>query len=95
MALNTGGTFPESVGNVMITDDAIRTHKETMKKKDVAAPSGSAPPKYRMVYPTAPPTHPDSHSSTNTSVNHRSGLPAHLNASSSGQHLRLYLHLHL
>jgi hypothetical protein len=93
MALNTGGTFPESVGNVMITDDAICTHKETMKKKDVAAPSGSAPLKYRMVYPTAPPTHPDSHSST--SVNHRSGLPAHLNASSSGQHLRLYLHLQL
>jgi hypothetical protein len=58
MALNTGGTFPELVSNVMITDDAIRAHKETKKRKVVAAPSSSAPPKYRTVYhhgPTYPP----------------------------------------
>jgi hypothetical protein len=50
MAHNTGGTFPEFVSNVMITDDAIRAHKETKKRKIVAAPSGSAPPKYRTMY---------------------------------------------
>jgi hypothetical protein len=51
MALNTGGTFPEIVSNVMIADDAIRTHMETKKRKVAAAPSGSAPPRYRMGYP--------------------------------------------
>jgi hypothetical protein len=58
MALNTGGTFPEFVSNIMIADDAIRAHKETKKKKVVAAPSSSAPPKYWTVYhhgPTYPP----------------------------------------
>jgi hypothetical protein len=28
MALNTGGSFPEFVSNVIITDDVIRAHKE-------------------------------------------------------------------
>jgi hypothetical protein len=58
MALNNGGSFPDFVSNVIITDDAIHTHKETKKRKVVAAPSGSAPPRYRMVYhhsPTYPP----------------------------------------
>jgi hypothetical protein len=58
MALNTGGIFLEFVSNVMIADDAIRTHKEIKKRKVVAAPSSSAPPKYRTVYhhgPTYPP----------------------------------------
>jgi hypothetical protein len=50
MVLNTGGTFPEFVSNVMIMDDTISAHKETKKRKVVAAPSGSAPPKYRTVY---------------------------------------------
>jgi hypothetical protein len=50
MALNTRGTFLEFVSNVMITDDAIRAHKETKKRKVVTAPSSSAPPKYQMVY---------------------------------------------
>jgi hypothetical protein len=50
MVLNTGGTFPEFVSNVMIADDTIRAHKETKKRKVVAAPSSSAPPKYRTVY---------------------------------------------
>jgi hypothetical protein len=50
MALNTGGTFLEFVSNVMITNDAIRAHKETKKRKAVVAPSGSAPLKYRTVY---------------------------------------------
>jgi hypothetical protein len=64
MALNTGGTFPEFVSNVMIADDAIRAHKETKKRKDVAAPSSSAPPKYRTVYhhgSTYPPRQPQQH----------------------------------
>jgi hypothetical protein len=43
MALNTGGSFPEFVSNVIITNDAIRVHKKTKKRKAVAAPSGSAP----------------------------------------------------
>jgi hypothetical protein len=58
MALNTGGTFSEFVSNVMIADDAIRAHKETKKRKVMATPSSSAPPKYRTVYhhgPTYPP----------------------------------------
>jgi hypothetical protein len=87
MALNTGGTFPEFVSNVMIVDDAIRAHKETKKRKVVSAPSGSAPSRYRTVY------HHDSCTSTSISIHSSSGLPAHL--STSGQHLRLYLHLRL
>jgi hypothetical protein len=58
MALNIGGTFPEFISNIMIADDAIHAHKETKKRKVVAAPSSSAPPKYRTVYhhsPTYPP----------------------------------------
>jgi hypothetical protein len=58
VALNTGGTFSEFVSNVMIVDDTIRTHKETKKRKVVATPSSSAPPKYQTVYhhgPTYPP----------------------------------------
>jgi hypothetical protein len=50
MMLNTGGTFPEFIINVMIADDAIHAHKETKKRKVAAAPSGSAPLKYRTVY---------------------------------------------
>jgi hypothetical protein len=50
MVLNTGGTFPEFISNIMITDDVIRAHKEIKKRKVVATPSGSAPLKYRMVY---------------------------------------------
>jgi hypothetical protein len=50
MTLNTGGTFPDFISNVMITDDAMRAHKETKKRKVVAAPCGSAPLKYQMVY---------------------------------------------
>jgi hypothetical protein len=50
MALNTGGTFPEFVSNVMIMDDAIRAHKETKKRKVMVAPSSSASPKYQTVY---------------------------------------------
>jgi hypothetical protein len=50
MALNTRGSFLEFVGNVIIADDAIRTHKEAKKKKVLTAPSGSAPLRYRTVY---------------------------------------------
>jgi hypothetical protein len=58
MVLNTGGTFPEFVSIVIIVDDAIRAHKEAKKRKGVAAPSDSAPPRYWTVYhhgPTYPP----------------------------------------
>jgi hypothetical protein len=64
MALNIGGTFPEFVSNVMITDDAIRTHKETKKRKVVAVLTSSAPLKYEMVYhhgSTYPPRQPQQH----------------------------------
>jgi hypothetical protein len=64
MALNTGGTFPEFVSNVMIADDAIRAHRETKKWKAVAPPSGNAPLKYRIVYhhnSTYPPQQPQQH----------------------------------
>jgi hypothetical protein len=50
MVLNTRGTFLEFVSNVMIAEDAIRAHKETKKRKVVAALSDCAPPKYRTVY---------------------------------------------
>jgi hypothetical protein len=50
MALNTRGSFPEFVSNVIIADDMICAHKETKKRKDVAAPSGSAPLRYQTVY---------------------------------------------
>jgi hypothetical protein len=50
MTLNTGGAFPEFVNNIMITDDVIRAHKETKKRKAVTAPFGSAHPMYRTVY---------------------------------------------
>jgi hypothetical protein len=63
-ALNTGGTFSEFVNNVLITDDAICAHKETKKRKVVAAPSRSALPKYWMVYhhgSTYPPCRPQQH----------------------------------
>jgi hypothetical protein len=50
MMLNTRGAFLEFVSNIMITDDAIRAHMETKKRKGVVAPSGSAPLKYQMVY---------------------------------------------
>jgi hypothetical protein len=64
MVLNTGWTFPEFVSNVTIVNDAIRAHKKTKKRKDVAAPSGSAPLKYRTMYhhgSTYPPRQPQQH----------------------------------
>jgi hypothetical protein len=54
MALNIGVSFPEFVNNVIITDDAIRARKEAKKRKVVAAPSGSAPLRYQMVYHHGP-----------------------------------------
>jgi hypothetical protein len=50
MALNIGGSFPEFISNIIIANDAIHTHKDNKTRKVVAAPSGSAPPKYQMVY---------------------------------------------
>jgi hypothetical protein len=50
MTLNTGAAFLEFVSNLIIADEAIRAHKETKKRKIVAALFGSAPPKYRTMY---------------------------------------------
>jgi hypothetical protein len=50
MVPNTGRSFLEFVSNVIIVDDAIRADKEAKKMKVMAAPSGSAPPRYRAVY---------------------------------------------
>jgi hypothetical protein len=64
MALNMGGSFPEFVSNVIIADEAIRTHKEAKKRKAVVPPSSSAPPRYRTVYhhgPTYPPHQQQQH----------------------------------
>jgi hypothetical protein len=64
MVLNTGGTFLEFMSNVMVADVAIHTHKETKKRKVVAAPSVSAPLKYQMMYhhsSTYPPRQPQQH----------------------------------
>jgi hypothetical protein len=54
MTLNTGGSFPEFVSNVIIMDTVIHAHKEAKKRKDAIAPSASAPPKYRTVYHHGP-----------------------------------------
>jgi hypothetical protein len=56
LALNADWTFLELVSNAVIADDANRAHQESKKKKALAAPSGSAPHKYRMV--CAPHHHP-------------------------------------
>jgi hypothetical protein len=64
MALNTKGAFLEFVSNVMIVGDSIRAHKETKKRKVVAAPSSRAHQKYRTVYhpgSTYPPRQPQQH----------------------------------
>jgi hypothetical protein len=90
MVLNTGGTFPEFVSNVMITDDAIHSHKETKKGKAVIAPSSSAPLKYRTVYHHGS-TYPSQHQHQHQRPQQQ-WAPAHLSASTRGQHLRLYLH---
>jgi hypothetical protein len=49
LALNADWTFLELVSNAIIVDDAIHAYQESKKKKALAAPSGSAPHKYRMV----------------------------------------------
>jgi hypothetical protein len=54
MVLDMGGSFPEFVSNVIITDEVIHTHKEAKKRKAVIALSGSAPPRYRTVYHHGP-----------------------------------------
>jgi hypothetical protein len=56
LALNTNWTFLELVSNAIIVDDVICAHQESKKNKALAAPSGSAPPKYQMV--CAPHYHP-------------------------------------
>jgi hypothetical protein len=58
MTLNTGGSIPEFVSNVIITDNAICAQKDAKKRKVTAALTDSAPSRYRTVYhhgPTYPP----------------------------------------
>jgi hypothetical protein len=93
MALNTRGTFLEFISNIMIADDAIRAHKETKKRKVVAVHPVVLLQCTGRGTTTTPPIHLDP--STSSSVRSSSGLPAHLSASTNGQHLRLYLHLRL
>jgi hypothetical protein len=50
LALSMGDTFPDFISKTIITDDKICVHKESKKRKVVAASSSSAPLKYRMVY---------------------------------------------
>jgi hypothetical protein len=42
LALNADRAFLELVSNALIMNDVIRAHKSSKKKKDLAAPSGSA-----------------------------------------------------
>jgi hypothetical protein len=92
LALSMGGTFLDFVSNAIITDDKIRAHKESKKRKVVTTSSNSAPPKYRLEYPPPHPTPPTSHASrTSNSIR----LPTHISVCTSRQHKRLYLHHHL
>jgi hypothetical protein len=61
LALNTIRTFLEFVTNSIIVDDAIRAHKEGKKRKGMSAPSGRAPPKYRVLYPSHLTNQPHQH----------------------------------
>jgi hypothetical protein len=64
MTLNTGGSFPKFISNVIITNNVIHAHKDTKKRKVIAASSGIAPPRYWMVYhhgPTNPPGQQQQH----------------------------------
>jgi hypothetical protein len=54
MALNTGGSFPEFVSNVIITELRYAPTKKAKKRKAMAAPSGSAPQRYQTVYHHGP-----------------------------------------
>jgi hypothetical protein len=49
LAFNADWTFLELVSNAVITDDTIRAHQESKKKKTLAAPSISTPHKHQMV----------------------------------------------
>jgi hypothetical protein len=61
LSLNTGGTFLEFLSNAIIVDNTIRAHKEAKKRTAMAAPSSSAPPKYRVVYPPRTINQPHQH----------------------------------
>jgi hypothetical protein len=80
MSLNTGGIFQEFVSNVMIAEQ-WPLHLVVLIQSTGRCTT------------MAPPIHLDP--STSSSVRSSSGLPTHLNASTSGQHLGLYLHLRL
>jgi hypothetical protein len=81
MARNNGGTFPEFVSNIMIEDYAIHAHREPRRGRLWQLHLVVLLRSTERCTTTAPPIHPNSRSSTITST--------------SGQHLRLYLHLRL
>jgi hypothetical protein len=56
LALSVGWTLLELVSTTIIADDTFHAHRERKNKKALAAPSGSASHKYRMV--CAPHHHP-------------------------------------
>jgi hypothetical protein len=73
MVLNTGGTFPEFISNVMIVDDAIHVHKETKKSWMWLLHPVVLLRSTGRCTTTAPPIHLDP--STSSSVRSSSGLP--------------------
>jgi hypothetical protein len=58
LSLNSGGTFTELLSNAIIADNTIYAHKEGKKRKAMAAPFGSYPLKYQVVYPSHPTNQP-------------------------------------
>jgi hypothetical protein len=49
LVLHTDWAFLELMSNAIIVDDANYAHQESKKKKALAASTGNAPHKYRMV----------------------------------------------
>jgi hypothetical protein len=95
MALNTGGTFPEFVSNVMIGSVHSAPTRKPRRGRLWLFHLVVLLQSTRWCTTTTPPTQLDNHTSTSTSVNNSSGLPAHLSVSTNGQRLRLCLHLRL
>jgi hypothetical protein len=61
LLLSTGGTFPKFLSKAIIADNTICAHKKGKKRKAMAAPSGSAPPKYWVVHPAHATNPPHQH----------------------------------
>jgi hypothetical protein len=83
------------VSNAMITNDATAPTRKQRRGRLWQLHPVVLLQSIRRCTTIAPPTHPDSHSSASTSISRSSGLSTELSANTSGQHLRLYLHLRL